>query len=178
MFAHCKIKYGEAVVVAKYDTDVDLVTYADFKTGDINDNIGGKNGVYTGTAVNGSTDGTVEKNYKTPVIEAINKVTDCAISNGVEHNGVIFKIEMTDQINALGLMVEMLGGASLNGRKFRAKGITYVFQDNADFLTWFGKAAQLITASVEVGADLKDQVASAANTEGAMAPIIAANNAR
>jgi len=178
MFAQCEIKNGLNIVIAKYSSDQDLLPNADFKTGDVVDNNGGNNGVFTGTAANGSTDGTIEKNFKTPVVDSINKKTDQLICDGIVHNGVSFKVEMTDQINALGLMVQMLGGASLSGKKFRAKGITYVFQDNQDFLLWFGQAAQLITDTVEDGALLKDDVTAAANTEAAMASIIAANNAR
>lgn len=178
MFVHCKTCYGVHIVVGKYQSDVPLVAGADFKTGDVVDNNGGKNGVYTGTAVNGSVDGTIEKNYKVGVIEAINAKTDAIIAAGVNHNGVNFKVEMTDQINALGLFVQMLAGIPMAGQEFRAEGETYTFIDNTDFTTWFTLASNLIKDSVHDGAALKDQVTAAENTLVAMSPILAENDLR
>ena len=111
MYAHCQILGGINVVVARFETEEPLVRGADFRTGDVTDYGHHKRDLYTGTAVDGSVDGFIQRNYKTPAIEIIDKTTDHNIAQGYEHNGVRFHVEIHDQLNAMGLMLEMITGA-------------------------------------------------------------------
>jgi hypothetical protein len=186
MFAHCKIKYGEAVVIAKYDTDVDLIDDADFKTGNIEDSNGGKNGIYTGTRVNGSNDGQIVKNYKNNTVHSIQKMTQFLIDDGYNHGGINFHVSDKNKINGLGRAIEhiyalingVIDGSAMTGKTFEGSNGTYTFENDLDFITWFQTGAGITQLHIQAGALLIAQVTLAENTEEAMTPIHAANEAR
>ena len=179
MYAHCKTIFGINIVLNKYETNQPIKNpEATFRTGNIVDNNDVLNGVYTGTAENDSTDGTVEKNFKSCVVDSINKKTDTIIEAGFPHNGKHFKIDINKEVNAIVLFLQRMMGQDMTGMIFRAEGEDYIFVNNDDFDLWFATGADTVQRETRTGADLKNDLTLAENTEEAMASIIGANNAR
>ena len=179
MYAHCKKIYGLNFVVSKHETDVPIDTmFADFKTGNITDALGGTGGHYTGTPVNGSVDGQIVKNFKAPVLESIDRKTDNLIAKGLYYNGKHFYINVEKEVSAIVMFLERLIGSDMTGKMFRATGEDYTFLNNDDFDAWFATGSYLIQSKIRSGAELKNDVSAAGNSDAGMASIIGANNAR
>lgn len=179
MYAICRSVYGINIVLSKYDTIQPSPTgEGEFITGDVPDNNGGNNGIYTGSPHNASVDGTIERNYKSDVILKINVTTNNLIRKGIDHRGHVFEISVETQLNAFGRMFQRVLGQDLTGATFRSVGKTYTFVNNDDFDEWFFKALGRVDKIISDGSALKDAVTSSENTEAAMASIIGADNAR
>lgn len=186
MYAQCVVMYGVNIVIYKFDTDEALLPNMSFKTGDVVDNIGGAGGVYTGTATNGSTDGTVEQDYKSPVVAQIYAKSHELIQAGEEYatpsSGTIrFPLVLDQQAypNAVKSFIDFGGDISVDIVSISTiQGVLYDFEDNQDYQGWFEAMFARAREINNDNASLIDDVTSAANTSAAMASIISANNAR
>lgn len=91
-YLHCKIQYGVAHVIGVFESVVPAVNDISFRTGDINlpNSLPGEPWLYTGTQSEGSVDGTIDQDFKTPKVAEILRKTEQLLKYGVIHNGYEF----------------------------------------------------------------------------------------
>ena len=179
MYAHCKKIYGLNIITAKFETNVPIdKMFADFKTGNITDDLGGQGGAYTGSAENGSTDGEIVYDFKSPVLKQIDSMTDYLIEKGFVYNNVHFHVDVVKEVSAIVMFLRKSSGEDMTGKIYRATGQDYIFLNNDDFDNFFTTGAVHVETQVRTGATLKNLVAEAENTQLGMVSIIGANNDR
>lgn len=181
MFAQCVTRFGINVVVYKFATDQDLLPNMDFKTGDVADQVGGVSGAYTGSPVNGSTDGEIVQNFKSSVVVAIEDKTIELLQNGFTYGSTKYPLLLTQQpyLFSINDYIQLGGDLSITPTSVTTYGGSqYTFVDNNDYHNWFQAYFSRARTIENENASLIDSVTSAANTQAAMQPILDANNAR
>lgn len=91
-YLHCKIQYGVTHVAGVFETVVPAASNISFRTGDIvlPVTLPAKPWVYTGTQSEGSTDGTIEQDFKAPKVGEILRNTEQLLKDGVMHSSYEF----------------------------------------------------------------------------------------
>jgi hypothetical protein len=181
MFAQCVTRFGINVVVYKFAEDKPLMANMDFKTGDVVDQVGGASGAYTGSPVNGSTDGEIVQNFKNSVVVAIQDKTIELLQNGFTYGSTKYPLLLTQQpyLFSINDYIQLGGDLSITPTSVTTySGTQYTFVDNNDYHNWFQAYFSRARAIENDNASLIDSVTAAANTQAAMDPIITSNNDR
>ena len=94
-YLHCKIQYGIAHVLGVFESEVNAASNVSFRTGNIilPVTLPSEPWVYTGTQSEGSVDGTIEQDFKSPKVSEILRKTEQLLKDGVIHSSREFSAD-------------------------------------------------------------------------------------
>lgn len=174
MYFQCLTENGLNAIKLTYATDEDLMGGLTFKTGLIDQPplSTGKSWAYNGTAVNGSTDGSIIEDFKSEKVKKIKNKSLILEGEGLAHNSETFKID-TDAISYIsGVMIGVLGLEDMTGQIYPAMSGFYVFIDNDDVKSLYAGMKSRLNSIYGGQNSLIGSVSAASNTQAAMDAII------
>ncbi len=179
-YAHCRIQFGIAHVVEIYTTVEPAGPRIDFRTGDttLPSPLPAPPGrlLWTGTQSEGSTDGTLAEDFKSPKARGIIQRTGRLLNRGVSHGGTEFAANEDIRSRLAIASISSLANPTFWIPDIKNAG--YDIVDATDFNTLVDAVAtrlRLMTTGNAVSsgeADLIALITAAANTQIAMNAII------
>lgn len=170
MYFQCLNEYGVNSVILAYETNEDLADGMSFKTGDLplKPPTSKKCWCYSGTPVDGSTDGTLIENFKLKKANKVKEKSNSLVKSGASYNSKTFNVKSSDVAFITGLMVSINEGDDLTGQVYFSKEGSYLFANNVDVKGLFAAIKSRINYIYGGEITLLGQITAAANTQEAM----------